>query len=155
MTGLLFLALAVFRMGWIAQFLSKAVITGFLAGAAIDVVIGELPKITGTRRRRRQRVAGAGLVARDARRRARDDACSSAAAALAVILGLRFAAPAVPGALVLVAGGLLASTAFDLGAHGVALVGDVPRGLPRPSFPTSTSSPTTSRRSASRRSPCC
>ena len=35
-------------MGWIAQFLSKAVVTGFLAGAAIDVVIGELPKLTGT-----------------------------------------------------------------------------------------------------------
>src|SRR6202008_1560963 len=47
-TGLLFLLLAVLRMGWIAQFLSKAVITGFLAGAAVDVVIGELPKLTGT-----------------------------------------------------------------------------------------------------------
>src|SRR6476660_4082018 len=47
-TGLLFLALAVFRMGWIARFLSKAVVTGFLAGAAVDVVIGELPKLTGT-----------------------------------------------------------------------------------------------------------
>src|SRR5690348_4802128 len=47
-TGVLFLLLAVFRMGWIAQFLSKAVVTGFLAGAAIDVVIGELPKLTGT-----------------------------------------------------------------------------------------------------------
>ena len=35
-------------MGWIAQFLSRAVVTGFLFGAAIDVVIGELPKITGT-----------------------------------------------------------------------------------------------------------
>ena len=47
-TGLLFLLLAVFRMGWIAQFLSRAVVTGFLAGAAVDVVIGELPKLTGT-----------------------------------------------------------------------------------------------------------
>ena len=47
-TGLLFLLLAVFRLGWIAQFLSKAVVTGFLAGAAVDVVIGELPKLTGT-----------------------------------------------------------------------------------------------------------
>ena len=47
-TGLLFLLLALLRMGWIAQFLSKAVITGFLAGAAVDVVIGELPKLTGT-----------------------------------------------------------------------------------------------------------
>jgi MFS superfamily sulfate permease-like transporter len=47
-TGILFLLLALFKMGWISQFLSKAVITGFLFGAAIQVVIGELPKITGT-----------------------------------------------------------------------------------------------------------
>src|SRR6188768_2177485 len=47
-SGLLFLLLAVLRMGWIAQFLSRAVVTGFLFGAAIDVVIGELPKLTGT-----------------------------------------------------------------------------------------------------------
>src|SRR3982751_3866875 len=47
-SGVLFLLLAVLRMGWIAQFLSRAVVTGFLFGAAIDVVIGELPKITGT-----------------------------------------------------------------------------------------------------------
>ena len=47
-TGVLFLLLGVFRMGWISQFLSKAVVTGFLAGAAVQVVIGELPKLTGT-----------------------------------------------------------------------------------------------------------
>ena len=47
-SGVLFLLLAVFKMGWIAQFLSRAVVTGFLFGAAIDVVIGELPKLTGT-----------------------------------------------------------------------------------------------------------
>ena len=52
-----------------------------------------------------------------------------------VILGLRFLAPAVPGALVLVVGGLLGARLFDLGAHGVALVGDVPRGLPAPELP--------------------
>src|SRR5436190_16466393 len=47
-SGLLFLLLAVFKMGWVARFLSRAVVTGFLFGAAIDVVIGELPKLTGT-----------------------------------------------------------------------------------------------------------
>ena len=50
-SGVLFLLLAVFKMGWIAQFLSRAVVTGFLFGAAIDVVIGELPKLTGTESR--------------------------------------------------------------------------------------------------------
>src|SRR5690242_6315056 len=48
-SGILFLLIAVLRMGWIAQFLSRAVVTGFLFGAAIDVVIGELPKLTGTK----------------------------------------------------------------------------------------------------------
>ena len=56
--------------------------------------------------------------------------------ALAVILGLRFALPKVPGALVLVVGGLVGSVVLDLGAHGVALVGAVPRGLPLPQVPS-------------------
>ena len=72
--------------------------------------------------------------------------------ALGVILGLRRLAPAVPGALVLVAGGLLASSLFDLGAHGVALVGDVPSGLPALSCPISNWSGTTTQPSPSRRS---
>ncbi len=54
---------------------------------------------------------------------------------LAVIFGLRAVTPKIPGALVLVVGGLLASRIFDLGAHGVALVGEVPRGLPTPVLP--------------------
>src|SRR4051794_38822625 len=48
LTGVLFLVAAVFKLGWLSRLLSKAVITGFLFGAAIDVVIGELPKLTGT-----------------------------------------------------------------------------------------------------------
>ena len=133
--GVLFLLLAVFRMGWIARFLSKPVITGFLAGAAVDVVIGELPKLTGTSAdgvnawrelgswvRTLGDVHGTTLVV--------------GLVALGVILGLRFLAPAVPGALVLVAGGILASHLFDLGAHGVDLVGHVPRGLPTPQLPS-------------------
>ena len=134
LTGLLFLALAALKLGWIAQFLSKAVVTGFLAGAAVDVVIGELPKLTGTSSegdsawrelwswiRTLGDVHWATLLV--------------GVVALVVILAVRFTAPAIPGALVLVVGGLLASALFDLGVHGVALVGDVPRGLPAPMLP--------------------
>lgn len=133
-TGVLFLLLALLRMGWIAQFLSKAVITGFLAGAAVDVTIGELPKLTGTSssgdsawRELATWIQGLGEI--------HWATLLVGLVALGVILGLRFAAPAVPGALVLVVGGLIASGLFDLGAHGVALVGDVPRGLPTPALP--------------------
>ncbi len=133
-TGVLFLLLAVFRMGWIAQFLSKAVVTGFLAGAAVDVVIGELPKLTGTSADGdsawRELASWLGSLGE-----LHWTTFLVGIGALAVILGLRFLAPAVPGALVLVAGGLVAAAVFDLGAHGVALVGEVPRGLPSPEMP--------------------
>ena len=133
-SGLLFLVLAVLRMGWLAQFLSRAVVTGFLFGAAIDVVIGELPKITGTD------VSGSNSFQQlrswlgslgDAHRAT----WVLGVVSLVVVFGLRVVAPRVPGALVLVVGGLLASYLFDLGDHGVALVGDVPRGLPSFAIP--------------------
>ena len=127
--GLLFILLSFLKMGWIAQFISRAVITGFLFGAAIDVVTGELPKITGS--------DGSG-----------DNAWQKfwswlkgldgldgttllvGLLSLAALFGLRAVSPKFPGALVVVIGGLLASAVFDLGDNGVALVGDVPRGLP-------------------------
>ena len=133
-TGLLFLVLAVLRLGRVAQFLSRAVITGFLAGAAIDVVVGELSKLTGTSAEgdNAWRELSSWLGSLDSVHWA---TLAVGAAALAVVFGLRVVAPAVPGALVLVVGGLLASWLLDLGGHGVALVGDVPRGLPDPALP--------------------
>jgi len=133
-TGVLFLLLALFKMGWISQFLSKAVITGFLFGAAIEVVIGELPKITGTKAEGTNAwqdlsswlqslpdTHGTTLLV--------------GLISLVVIFGLRRVAPRVPGALVLVVGGLVASAAFGLGDRGLALVGDVPSGLPSLALP--------------------
>jgi MFS superfamily sulfate permease-like transporter len=128
-TGLLFLLLRLFKMGWISEFLSKAVITGFLFGAAIEVVIGELPKLTGTSVEGSNawqklyswfgglsEIHGATLLV--------------GLISLVVIFGLRRVAPKIPGALVLVVGGLIASAIFGLGARGLALVGEVPRWLP-------------------------
>jgi high affinity sulfate transporter 1 len=133
-SGILFLLLAVFKMGWVARFLSRAVVTGFLFGAAIDVVVGELPKLTGTE------VSGTNTFQElwswfGSLADAHGTTVVVGVVALAVVFGLRVVAPRIPGALVLVVGGLLASWVFDLGAHGVALVGDVPRGLPTPQVP--------------------
>jgi sulfate permease, SulP family len=134
-TGALFLLVALLKLGWLASFLSRAVVTGFLAGAAIDVVIGELPKLTGTStdgvnawQELASWVRGLGDLS--------PATLLVGLIALAVVLALRFSFPRIPGALVLVVGGLIASVIFDLGAHGVALVGPVPRGLPLPMVPS-------------------
>ena len=134
-SGLLFLLLAVLRMGWISQFLSKPVITGFLFGAAIQVVIGELAKLTGTEVEGSNSwekvwswieslpdTDGATLVV--------------GVASLVIIFGLKHFAPKVPGALVLVILGLLASVLLDMEELGIALIGDVPRGLPSFALPS-------------------
>ncbi|WP_020144467.1 SulP family inorganic anion transporter [Terracoccus sp. 273MFTsu3.1] len=128
-SGVLYLLVAVLKMGWIAQFLSRAVVTGFLFGAAIDVVIGELPKLTGTKvsgNNPLQELRSWFTTLGDAH----GTTVVVGLISLAVVFGLRVVAPKVPGALVLVVGGLLASWLLGLGDHGVALVGDVPRGLP-------------------------
>jgi high affinity sulfate transporter 1 len=133
-SGLMFLVLRLFRMGWISQFLSKPVITGFLFGAAIEVVIGELPKITGTE------AEGAnswqkllswieGLSATDL------TTVVVGVASLVLIFGLKVVAPRVPGALILLVLGLAASIVLGLGERGVTLIGEVPRGLPSIAIP--------------------
>ena len=134
-TGLLFLLLAVFRMGWISQFLSKAVITGFLFGSAIEVVVGELSKLTGTS------IEGGNTWQKLfswLQSLPETDLATVVlgVVSLAIILGLRFTIPKIPGALVLVILGLLASAVFNLADLGIALVGEVPRGLPSIALPS-------------------
>jgi SulP family sulfate permease len=133
-SGALFVLLALFKMGRIAQFLSRAVVTGFLFGAGIDVAIGELPKITGTD------VTGGNALSEVWSWLTTLGASHAASVAIGLIalvtvFGLRTLAPRVPGALVLLVGGLLATWALDLEAMGVALVGDIPRGLPSLDLP--------------------
>ncbi len=133
LAGVLFVLLALLKMGWISRFLSKAVITGFLFGAAIEVVVGELPKLTATEasgenvwQKVESWLDGGGYDS---------TTLLVGGLALAAILVLRFVAPRVPGALVLVVGGLVVSRLFDLTDRGVATVGDVPRGLPATELP--------------------
>jgi sulfate permease, SulP family len=132
--GVLFLLMAIFKLGWISQFLSRAVITGFLFGAAIDVTVGELSKLTGTEADGTNvwREFGSWIRGLDA---THGTTLLVGTISLVMLFGLRALAPKVPGTLVVVAGGIAASVLFDLGAHGVELVGAVPRGLPVPGIP--------------------
>ncbi len=134
-TGVLFLLLSLLRMGWISQFLSRAVITGFLFGAEVDVVVGELPKLTGTDVEAGSTV-GEALGWLGSLGGTQPATLVVGVVALAVILGLRAADSRLPGALVVVVAGLVASVVLDFDARGIALVGDVPRGFAAPALPS-------------------
>jgi sulfate permease, SulP family len=128
LTGVLFFASGVFRLGFITQFLSRPVMEGFVFGLAIFVAVGQLPKLFGlakgpgdTIRQFIHLVAHLG------------DASWVTFAVGAVAVALLFAldrVPGVPGGLVVLAAAIVVSTVFNLDKHGVKTVGKIPAGLP-------------------------
>ncbi len=129
LAGLLYLVMYVLKMGWISDFLSASVITGFMFGVAINVSAGQLFKITGTESsgvNTWQKLWAWFASLPDANRAT----VIVGVVALLIVFGLRFAAPRVPGGLVAVAVGILATATLGLGDRGVALVAKVPTGLP-------------------------
>ncbi len=130
-----FLFLARFaRLGFLADFLSRTVLIGFLSGVGMQVALGELASLLGLPhdgpRTLFHAVAAPGFIARiplpDA---------AVAIAVLAVILGARRISPRLPGPLMAVLLAIAASRLFDLGSHGVHLLGPLPGGLPYPALP--------------------
>ena len=133
--GLLLMLASVMHIGWVAEFLSKPIVTGFVLGLTILVIIGELPNILG--------IPGAStsdvLVRIQTLATGLDDIHPQTLVVGVVSLALMFGgtklAPKVPWALVTLLVGLVASNALDLAADGVRVVGEVPQGLPTPSLP--------------------
>ena len=135
LAGLLYIALALLKMGWISNFLSESVLTGFIFGIGIDVVIGQLGKLTGSPE------SGAtawqklfswlqGLPTLNI------PTTILGISLLALLIVLKLYAPKVPGALVAVVLGIGAATVFSLADKGVVLTGDVPSGLPSFALPS-------------------
>ena len=132
--GVVLVVAGVVRLGFISDFLSKSVVTGFVFGLAITILVGQLPKLFGL-------TAGSGNVFQQLWSLILDLGDTNMWAlfvgggALVIILGFRRFAPRVPGALVALVLGIMASTAFDLQAHGVSVVGAFERGVPTPGLP--------------------
>jgi SulP family sulfate permease len=123
------------RLGFIADFFARPVLTGFVAGLALVIGIGQLPKLLG--------VEGGGTTffgKLEALLRELDSVNLPTLAvgltALAVIFALRTYAPKVPSALVAVVVGIVAVAALGLEGHGVTIVGKIPGGLPVPTIPS-------------------
>ena len=133
--GAIFVVGRIIRLGWIADYFSRAVLIGYLHGVVIVLITGQLGKLFGL-----------SISATDPIPQLEEffDEISDAhgltvlvgAVSLAAVLLLRWKAPRVPGPLVVVLGGIAVSAVFDLADHGVAVVGHIPPGLPSFEWPS-------------------
>jgi SulP family sulfate permease len=131
--GLLLLA-GLLRLGFIARFLSRPVMAGFVFGLAIFVTVGQLPKLFGIPGGHGNTVTqGVHLVGHLGETSGATLAVG--AAALALLFGAERLGPRVPGGLLVLVAGIAVSAALDLSGRGVAIVGTVPSGLPSIGIP--------------------
>ncbi len=136
--GAIYLLLGVARMGWIANFISRAVLGGFIFGFGIGLTIDQLHKILGV-----PKVDGSyvQVLVGTIKELPETDPTTLAIglASIALLLTMRRLAPRFPRALVVVALGIVVSAAIDATASGVKVVGTIPTGIPGlalPAFPT-------------------
>ncbi|HYB88676.1 MAG TPA: SulP family inorganic anion transporter [Streptosporangiaceae bacterium] len=131
--GLLLLARAA-RLGFLANFLSRTVLVGFLTGVGIQVAAGQLPQMLGVPSGSRQALPGLWDTVRALPGTHAADVAISAGV-IVIVLAARRITRRIPGPLIAVILAIGVSRAADLARHGVAVVGPVPRGLPSLSLP--------------------
>ena len=133
MVGVIFLGLSAFRMGSLASFISRPVLRGFAFGLAITISLRQLPKLLGVVIASGPAWSMAPAIAAALPRA--NPAC------LALGLGTLFAVialrrlPRIPGALLVLAGGIALAFVADLPAHGIVLAGPVTLALPSLALP--------------------
>ena len=126
--GILLLA-RLLRLGFIADFLSRTVLVGFLAGVGLQVAISVLSEMLGVPVNSRRPVVQLWDVLHGLPR-AHLPTLAVSATVLGFVLLLGRVAPKLPGALVAVIAAIAASSALDFAGHGIATIGPVTGGLP-------------------------
>jgi high affinity sulfate transporter 1 len=127
--GLVLIAARIIKLGFLADFLSRSVLIGFLTGVGIQVAMGQLagmlgvpPGTGGTLSKfwgTLQNIAETSMTT-----------LAVSLSVIVVIVGCRKIDKRIPGALIAVIGAIVVSWAADLSSHGVSTLGPVPSGLP-------------------------
>ncbi len=126
---------ALLRLGFVANFISEPVLTGFKAGIGIVIVVDQIPKLLGIHFDKAgflhnvvaivQSIPDASLAT-----------VAVAAAMVAILVAFERFVPRAPAPLIAVACGIAAMSLFGLQLHGVSAIGDVPTGLPTLTLPS-------------------
>ncbi len=133
LVGIIEIGLGLAKLGFVADLLSSEVQVGYMNGLAITIIVSQLPKLFGFS------TDADGFL--DELRAFFDHLDQTKAGALAVGVGVLVVllvlprVSRIPAVLVAVAGATIVSAVLDLAADGVATVGTLPQGFPKPSLP--------------------
>lgn len=132
--GALFVMAWVARLGFVADLLSRPVLIGYLAGVALIMMVDQLSKLTGVE------VEGEGFgpqLKYFVQHLSQADTATVvfSAAALLFLFAVNRFLPRLPGPLLAVALGTAVVAMFGLQDHGIAVIGEIPAGLPSLSLP--------------------
>jgi high affinity sulfate transporter 1 len=129
LVGVMLMLASLLRLGFVANFISTPVLTGFKAGIGFVIVLDQLPKLLGVHITKQgffydlisvaAQVPHSSLIT-----------LAVAVATLVVLIGMERLWPHSPAPLVAVGGGIAVSWVFGLQVQGVAIVGLIPQGLP-------------------------
>ena len=134
LVGAMLLLARMLRLGFVANFISAPVLTGFKAGIGLVIVLDQVPKLLGIHITKHGFFADLLTVAQHIPE-ASLLTVAVAGAVLLVLIGMERLWPHSPAPLVAVAGGIAASWFFDLKGLGVSTVGLIPQGLPSLTLP--------------------
>jgi sulfate permease, SulP family len=134
LTAGLLLVARLLKLGFIADFLSRTVLVGFLTGVGFQVGIGVLGEMLGLEVHSRRTIVQLAQVVRDLSHVNLPSLALSAAVVVSVLI-LGWLSPRIPGPMIAVAGSIAASAAWDFAARGIAVIGPVAGGLPHLGLP--------------------
>ena len=133
MAGVFVLLARVIGLAFMADFLSRSVLAGFLTGVGIQVALGQISGMLGLKG------GGHGTLQKiwadiQQLEQINYKALGVALAVLVIIVGARMISKRIPGALIAVVGAIVASWALDFGSS-MHVLGAVPSGMPHLALP--------------------
>src|SRR5215469_3843769 len=126
--GILIFA-SILRLGFVANFISEPVLVGFKAGIGVVIVVDQVPKILGVHIARGSFLQNVLSTIQSLPKTSLTTLVLGLSMVALLLVFERFW-PKAPAPLFAVAAGIVAAYFLNLHAHGVELVGHIPKGMP-------------------------
>ena len=117
------------KLGWAAEFMSRPIVTGFVFGLVLLIILGEIPSLLGMPPEQGDVIARAWSIFTSLGEITPLTALVGLGALTVLFVGAKLA-PRVPWGLVVLIVAIVGSGAWNLSERGVATVGEVPTGFP-------------------------